>query len=74
MRISVSQLSLIESSKRNATGAVIGALAKATKIPLELIELLAATEQNAKSKSSREIAETAHAFLALLAPPSGTSR
>src|ERR1700733_12326024 len=68
MSISVSQLSLIEAGKRNATPKVIGALAKATKAPTELVELLAASGNELGDKSHRDIAETALLLLKLLAP------
>lgn len=68
MSISVSQLSLIEAGKRNATPKVIGALAKAVKAPVELVELLAASGQEVSTKPHREIAQTALLLLKLLAP------
>ena len=68
MSISVSQLSLIEARKRNATTAVIAALAKATKVPVELVKLLAASREEVGEKSNREIAEASLVLLKLLAP------
>jgi transcriptional regulator with XRE-family HTH domain len=68
MSISVSQLSLIEASKRNATSAVIESLATATEIPVELVELLAASRDELGSKSRREIAQAAVVLLKLLVP------
>ena len=68
MSISVSQLSLIEAGKRTATPKVIAALAKATKVPVELVEVLAASRDEVGSKSNREIAETAQVLLKLLVP------
>jgi transcriptional regulator with XRE-family HTH domain len=68
MTISVSQLSLIEAAKRNATPKVIAALAKATKVPIELVEVLAASREEVGGKSSREIAQTAQVLLKLLVP------
>lgn len=68
MSISVSQLSLIEAGKRNATPKVIGALAKATKAPVELVDLLAASGREVGKKSHREIAQTASLLLKLLVP------
>lgn len=74
MSISVSQLSLIEASKRNATSAVIESLAKATKVPVELVELLAASRDEVGAKSNREIAETAVVLLKLLVPQERTTQ
>jgi transcriptional regulator with XRE-family HTH domain len=68
MSISVSQLSLIEAGKRTATPKVIAALAKATKVPVELVEVLAASRDEVGNKSNREIAETAQVLLKLLVP------
>jgi transcriptional regulator with XRE-family HTH domain len=68
MSISVSQLSLIEAGKRNATPKVIEALARATRVPVELIEVLAASREDVGGKSTREIAETARVLLKLLVP------
>ncbi len=45
MSISVSQLSLIEAGKRKATENVIASLTPATKLPVELVELLASGQQ-----------------------------
>jgi transcriptional regulator with XRE-family HTH domain len=73
MSISVSQLSLIEAGKRNATPKVIEALAKATKVPVELVELLAASREDVGAKSSRDIAEAAHVLLKLLVPDQRTA-
>jgi transcriptional regulator with XRE-family HTH domain len=73
MSISVSQLSLIEAGKRNATSKVIEALAKATRVPAELVELLAASREEMGTKSNREIAEAAHVLLKLLVPSQRTS-
>lgn len=74
MSISVSQLSLIEAGKRNATRTVVESLAKATKIPVELVDLLAANRDEISGKSNREIAEAAQVLLKLLVPDlSGTS-
>jgi transcriptional regulator with XRE-family HTH domain len=68
MSISVSQLSLIEAGKRNATPKVIEALAKATKVPVDLVEVLAASREDVGGKSNREIAQTAQVLLKLLVP------
>lgn len=68
MSISVSQLSLIEAGKRNATPKVIEALAKATKVPVELVEVLAASREDVGGKSNREITQTAQVLLKLLVP------
>lgn len=68
MSISISQLSLIEAGKRNATPKVIEALAAATKVPVELVELLAASREDVGAKSNREIAAAAQVLLKLLAP------
>jgi transcriptional regulator with XRE-family HTH domain len=68
MSISVSQLSLIEAGKRNATTKVIEALAKATRVPVELVGLLAASREDVSGKTNREIAETASVLLRLLVP------
>ena len=73
MSISVSQLSLIEGGKRNATPKVIEALAKATKVPVELVELLAASREDVGGKSNREIAEAAQVLLKLLVPNQRTA-
>jgi len=72
MSISVSQLSLIEAGKRNATPKVIEALAKATKVPVELVKLLAASREDVGGKSHREIAEAAQVLLRLLVPDQRT--
>lgn len=77
MSISVSQLSLIEAGKRNATASVIAALAKAVKVPIELVHVLAADRTEFDETSNREIVDTAHVLLALLVPerrPSTPSR
>lgn len=63
MAISVSQLSLIEAGKRTATPKVIAALAKATKVPVELVELLASNR-----KTVGRNAEAGQVLLALLVP------
>lgn len=68
MSISVSQLSLIEAGKRTATTKVIEALAKATRVPVELVEVLAASRDDIGEKSNREIAEAAQVLLKLLVP------
>jgi transcriptional regulator with XRE-family HTH domain len=68
MSISVSQLSLIEAGKRNATDSVIDALSKAVKIPTELVHLLAADREDMDEKSNREIVDAAHVLLRLLVP------
>ncbi len=68
MSISVSQLSLIEAGTRNATPKVIEALAKATRVPVELVEVLAASRDDVGGKSNREIAQAAHVLLKLLVP------
>jgi transcriptional regulator with XRE-family HTH domain len=68
MSISVSQLSLIEAGKRNATPKAIEALAKATKVPVELVEVLAASREDVGGKSNREIVQTAQVLLKLLVP------
>ena len=68
MSISVSQLSLIEANKRTATPKIIEALANATRVPVELVELLAASREDVDSKTSREIAEASQVFLKLLVP------
>jgi transcriptional regulator with XRE-family HTH domain len=68
MDISVSQLSLIEAGKRNATPNVIDALAKAAKVPVELVEVLAASREEVGRKSGRDVAETAQVLLKLLVP------
>ncbi len=68
MDISVSQLSLIEAGKRTATPKVIKALAKATRVPVELVELLAANRKDAGDTTG-----AAQILLALLVPNTGTS-
>src|SRR5580658_604643 len=68
MDISVSQLSLIEAGKRNATPTVVEALAKAAKVPIELVEVLAASREDVGGKSGRNIAEAAQVLLKLLVP------
>jgi len=68
MSVSVSQLSLIEAGKRNATPKVIEALAKATKVPIELVMLLAASCADVNAKSNREISEAGQVLLKLLVP------
>jgi len=67
MSISVSQLSLIEAGKRTATPKVIEAQ-KATRVPVELVEVLAASREDVGGKSNREIAEAAQVLLKLLVP------
>jgi transcriptional regulator with XRE-family HTH domain len=66
MSISVSQLSLIEAGKRNATDNVIASLTKATRLPVELVELLA-SGQHAVGRG-RKAAELGAVLLKLLAP------
>ena len=68
MAISVSQLSLIEAGKRTATPKVIEALAKATKVPVELVELLASNRKEVGGKPG-----AGKVLLALLVPESRTS-
>ena len=63
-----SELSLIEAGKRTATPKVIEALAKATRVPVELVEVLAASREDVGGKSNREIAEAAQVLLKLLVP------
>jgi transcriptional regulator with XRE-family HTH domain len=74
MPVSVSQLSLIEAGKRTATRPVIAALAKATKVPVDLVELLAASSEEIGERSNREMAQAALILLKLLAPPTNASR
>jgi transcriptional regulator with XRE-family HTH domain len=74
MSISVSQVSLIEAGKRNATSKVVGALARATRVPVELVELLAASRDDIGGKSNLEIAEVAQVLLKLLVPHQRTER
>jgi transcriptional regulator with XRE-family HTH domain len=73
MAISVSQLSLIEAGKRNATPKIVKALAKATKIPVELVELLAAGREEGGGKPGRDMAKSAQILLALLVPDTRTT-
>jgi transcriptional regulator with XRE-family HTH domain len=73
MSISVSQLSLVEAGKRKATLKVIETLAKATKLPVELIELLAASHEDVGAKSNREISEVGQVLLKLLVPGQRTT-
>lgn len=68
MSISVSQLSLVEAGKRTATSSVIAALAKATKLPVELVELLALSREQIKKRSSDEMADAGAVLLKLLLP------
>lgn len=68
MAVSVSQLSLIEAGKRTATKSVIAALARATKMPVDLVELLAASPGETGGRSNREMAKAALILLKLLAP------
>jgi transcriptional regulator with XRE-family HTH domain len=63
MGISVSQLSLIEAGKRNATDKVTSALAKATKVPTALVDVLASNRHEIGQK-----AELAGVLLTLLVP------
>ena len=66
MSISVSQLSLIEAGKRKATDNVIASLTAATKLPIELVELLASAPQSVGR--GRQAAELGAVLLKLLAP------
>lgn len=68
MGVSVSQLSLIESGKRNATDKVTTALTKATKVPAALVDLLASSPQDIGRKPYREAADLADVLLKLLVP------
>jgi transcriptional regulator with XRE-family HTH domain len=68
MSISVSQLSLIEAGKRKATENVIASLTAATKLPVELVELLASGQQ--AIGRGRQAAELGATLLTLLAPDS----
>lgn len=69
MSVSVSQLSLIEAGKRNATEHVIASLTAATKLPRELVDLLASGQQAVGR--GREAAELGAVLLTLLAPDAG---
>lgn len=71
MSISVSQLSLIEAGKRNATDKVIASLTAATKLPVALVELLASGQQDVGR--GRQAAELGAVLLTLLAPDAGAS-
>jgi transcriptional regulator with XRE-family HTH domain len=68
MSVSVSQLSLIESGKRNPSVGVIDALARAVKIPGALVSLLAASADELGDRSNREVSELAGVLLKLLVP------
>lgn len=68
MDVSVSQLSLIEAGKRNATDKVITALASAVKVPVDLVSLLAASSDEISGASSRSMASKATILLNLLVP------
>lgn len=74
MSISVSQLSLIESGKRKATENVTAALARAVKVPVDLVEVLASSSEEVGGRSRRDIAETANILLKLLVPDQPTAR
>lgn len=66
MPVTASQLSLIESGKRQPSLRVVNGLAHAVGVPTALISLLAASPNEVESKSSEEVSDLARALLRLL--------
>lgn len=66
MRISASQLSLIEAGKRQPSLRVVKALADAVGIPTTLIMLLASSADEVETRSDAHIADLSRALLRLL--------
>jgi transcriptional regulator with XRE-family HTH domain len=66
MPITASQLSLIESGKRQPSLRVVDGLARAVGMPAALISLLASTADTVESKADDEISDLARALLRLL--------
>lgn len=66
MPITSSQLSLIESGKRQPSIRVIDGLAKAVGVPTALVSLLASTSDDIESKPDADISDLARALLRLL--------
>ena len=66
MPITASQLSLIESGKRQPSVRVVKALGDAVGVPTALISLLASTTDEVDGKSDDHIADLSRALLRLL--------
>ena len=66
MPITASQLSLIESGKRQPSLKVVSALAQAVDVPSALVSLLASPSDAVTSKPDAEISDLARALLRLL--------
>jgi len=66
MRISASQLSLIEKGKRRPSLRVVEALATAVLVPMALITVLATAPHDIESKADGDISDLARALLRLL--------
>ena len=64
--ITSSQLSLIETGKRQPSLRVVNALAQAVGVPAALVTLLASTEEDVQTKSDHDISDLARALLRLL--------
>ena len=66
MSISPSQLSLIESGRRQPSLRVVNALASAVDVPAAIVTLLASPANEVNSKADSEISDLARALLKLL--------
>lgn len=66
MPITASQLSLIESGKRQPSVRVVNALAAAVGIPTALVSLLASSVDEVESKGDADIGDLARTLLRLL--------
>lgn len=71
MPITASQLSLIESGKRQPSLRVVEGLAAAVGVPAALISLLASTAQEVESQSEANRSDLARALLRLLVTAKG---
>jgi XRE family transcriptional regulator, fatty acid utilization regulator len=71
MPITASQLSLIESGKRQPSLRVVEGLAGAVGVPAALISLLASTAEDVESQSEADRSDLARALLRLLVTAKG---
>jgi len=73
LQIGPSQLSMIESGKRQPSLAAIDDLAKALRIPRPLISLLASEPEDLEEQNGRDLESLARSLLTLLVSASKTA-
>jgi transcriptional regulator with XRE-family HTH domain len=66
MPVTASQLSLIESGKRQPSLKVVDALARAVGVPSPLVSLLASDPSDVESRENNDISDLARALLRVL--------